>query len=162
MPIGFSISFKIDTKNYNKKILKANLLSIKKLIIALAGPLVNLAFIVLFFVFYPNIILIYINILIFIFNMIPIYPLDGGRILKYILHIFFGKQKALFITNLVSNILAVATTILILYLSIITINIAYIFVVIYVWIIVIRENKKYKIRRKLYKILENNIAINKD
>ena len=30
---------------------------------------------------------VYSNILILLFNLLPIYPLDGGRILKYILHI---------------------------------------------------------------------------
>jgi len=78
----FLFSFKIDTKNYNKKILKSNLLNLKKLIVALAGPSVNLIFVLIFLFFYQNITIIYVNILIFIFNMLPIYPLDGGRILK--------------------------------------------------------------------------------
>ena len=47
MPIGFGVSFRVDTKNYNKKILKANLLTVKKIIIVLAGPLINLIFIFL-------------------------------------------------------------------------------------------------------------------
>ena len=51
MPIGFGVSFRVDTKNYNKKILKANLLTVKKIIIVLAGPLINLIFI---FIFSPH------------------------------------------------------------------------------------------------------------
>lgn len=90
---GFSISFKLDTKNYNIKILKSNLLNLKKLIVALAGPMVNLIFIFAFLNFYHEITLAYINLLIFIFNMFPIYPLDGGRILKYILCILIRKEK---------------------------------------------------------------------
>lgn len=48
LPIGFGISFRVDTKNYNKKILNGNLLALKKIFIALAGPLVNLSLIILF------------------------------------------------------------------------------------------------------------------
>ena len=38
--------------------------------------------------------IIYANILLIIFNLMPIYPLDGGRILKGILYVLFGKKKA--------------------------------------------------------------------
>lgn len=162
MAVGFAISFKVDTKNYNKKILKANLLSIKKLAIALAGPVVNLIFIAIFLLLNKSSILIYVNILIFIFNMITIYPLDGGRILKYITYLFLNKSKALYVTNIVSNVTAVIITICIIYISILLKNISYIFVLIYIWLVLIQENQKYKIKRKMYKILENYIAINQD
>ena len=46
--------------------------------------------------------LIYSNLLIFIFNMLPIYPLDGGRILKAIVHIKYGLFTAYVITNKIS------------------------------------------------------------
>lgn len=162
MPVGFACLFKVDTRNYNKKILKSNLLSIKKLVIAISGPFVNLIFIAIFIYFKQDSVLIYINILIFIFNMLPIYPLDGGRILKYILCVFFGRQKSLFFTNIVSNIIAIIMTILVLYLTIAFGNISYVFVIIYIWIVLIKENKMYKIRRNMYKILENDIAIKED
>ena len=107
LPIGIAVSFKLDTIDFNKKILKANLLTIKKLVIALSGPLVNLIFIILFLLLGKEKILnietellIYVNILIFLFNMLMIYPLDGGRIIKNILCIFLGKEKALKITNI--------------------------------------------------------------
>ncbi len=94
--------------------------------------------------------------------MLPIYPLDGGRILKYILCIFKGKKKSLSLTNMISNIMAILLSIGTLILSIKYKNIAYILGVIYIWIILIRENKIYKVKRNMYRILENNIAINKD
>ena len=158
MPIGFSISFKIDTKNYNKKILKANLLTIKKLIIYFAGPITNLLLIAFFSIIGKEKIfsieskmMIYSNILIFIFNMIPIYPLDGGRILKNILHTLFGKIVAMNVTNNISNIVAIIFSIFCIYLIAISKNPAYIFILIYIWIICINENKKYNIKRKIYK-----------
>ena len=89
LPIGFAVSFKLDTMDFNKKIFKANLLTVKKLIIAISGPLVNLIFIIFFLLLGKEKIfnieaemLIYINILIFLFNMIIIYPLDRRKNLK--------------------------------------------------------------------------------
>jgi len=169
MPIGLRANFKINIADYNKKVKRANLLTIKKLILSLAGPIVNLIFIILFiFLGKNNIlgieteILIYINLIIFLFNMLLIYPLDGGRILKYVLYCFLGKEKSLKFTNIISNIFAIFTTLLTLYIIAITKNILYIFILIYIWIIVIRENRVYNIKAKIYKILKNNIAINKD
>ena len=46
MPYGISISFKLKPKDYNKKILKANLLEIKKILVAIAGPFTNLLIII--------------------------------------------------------------------------------------------------------------------
>lgn len=167
MPIGFGISFRIDTKNYNKKILKANLLAIKKIIIALAGPTVNLVFILLFIslenIFNINLDkMIYANILIFLFNMLMIYPLDGGRILKNILYILFGKIISLKVTNIISNIVTVILTFFSILAIIFFHNILYILVLIYIWIIVINENKLCSMKIKMYKILKNYIAINQD
>ena len=161
LPIGIAVSFKLDTIDFNKKILKANLLTIKKLVIALAGPLVNLIFIILFILLGKEKILnietellIYINILIFLFNMLMIYPLDGGRIIKNILYIFLGKENALKITNILSNLNAVLLTIFVVYISYISQNFTYFFAVIYIWFITIRENKIYKMRKKFIKYCE--------
>ena len=58
MPYGFSIEFKTKVQDYNKKIKKSNVLSIKKMFIALAGPLMNLLIVLIgiVFQFQPNII----------------------------------------------------------------------------------------------------------
>ena len=40
-PLGLSIKFKVKAQDYNERIRKGNILAIKKLIIALSGPLVN-------------------------------------------------------------------------------------------------------------------------
>lgn len=42
MPFGISIEFSIVNRDYNKKIKFANILAIKKMLIALAGPITNL------------------------------------------------------------------------------------------------------------------------
>ena len=57
---------------------------------------------------YQNI--MYANILIAMFNLLPIYPLDGGRILKELLHIFFGLRKSYTYTQNISEIALYVTT----------------------------------------------------
>lgn len=158
MPYGLSISFKINVKEYNKKIKKANILELKKIIVALAGPLTNL-FIILISssieIQKANIIT-YTNLLIMIFNLLPIYPLDGGRIIKGILNIYLGKRKSEECTKIISKttliIITAIFSILILYVK----NISIFLIDIYLWYIVQKENTKLKNRQEIYKkILEN-------
>ena len=52
VPVGFSIRFKTESKDYNKKIKKANLLSLKKMVIAIAGPITNLIIIGIVAIYY--------------------------------------------------------------------------------------------------------------
>lgn len=168
MPFGLSIGFASKAENYNKKIKNGTKLTLKKLIIAISGPLTNLVFVILFLLFPISFfgiereLIIYANILIGIFNLIPIYPLDGGRIAKYILHIFCGRKEANDYTNKISNvtisILTAISSIAILYWK----NIAILIILGYLWYLVIVENKKYKnkleIYRKLEKIEENKVS----
>lgn len=162
MPFGVSISFKINVKDYNKNIKCGNTLEIKKIIVAVAGPITN--FIILAITCNLNIeivksiIIIYTNFLIMIFNLLPIYPLDGGRILKGILHIYFGKRKAEKYINNISKITIIIITaissILILYIQ----NISIFLIDMYLWYLVIKEDLKYKKREEIYKkILENRM-----
>ena len=109
-PYGVSIIFKLLPNDYNKKIGKGNVLELKKIIVALAGPLTNLVIIIVLMNLNLNLnlfwglMIVYANILLIIFNLMPIYPLDGGRILKGILYIIFGKKKAEKYTNYISFI----------------------------------------------------------
>lgn len=156
MPFGVSISFKIKVEEYNKKIKKGNMLEIKKILVALAGPLTNFIIIIIAsninIDLFKALIIIYTNFLIMIFNLLPIYPLDGGRILKGILHINFGIKKSEFYTNIISKItvaiITMLSSVLILYIH----NIAITLIDMYLWYLVIKEDIIYKKREK---ILEN-------
>lgn len=162
MPFGVSISFKINVKEYNNKIKKGNILEIKKIIVAIAGPITNLLIILLTLNLKIEIIksltIIYTNFLIMIFNLIPIYPLDGGRVLKGFLHINLGKRKTEEYINNISIITTIFITaissILILYVK----NISIFLIDMYLWYLVIKEYSKYKRRKYIYqKILENDM-----
>lgn len=151
MPLGLSVSFKLNIDDYNRKIKKGNILQLKKIAIAAAGPLTNLMIILIILntninlKIVSNEILIYANILIALFNLLPIYPLDGGRILKEIIHIFEGSIKSKKHMKKINKIVMIFITMLgsigIMYLK----NIAIFLIIVYLWIIVIRENMKNEI-----------------
>lgn len=163
MPYGVSISFKIIPKDYNKKIIHGNQLELKKILVALAGPITN--FIIILIVLQMNInifsglMVLYSNLLLILFNLLPIYPLDGGRVIKGILHIFFGKMKAEKYCNYISFV----TLIIITFISSIAVyqaeNIAIFIIVLVLWGIFIREDRIYEKRKKIYNLLEKSIEI---
>ena len=156
MPFGLAISFKSKAENYNNKIKKGTMLTLKKIIIALAGPLTNIILILIIIISkftFLNIkkeLLLYSNILIAIFNMLPIYPLDGGRIISGILHIFFGRRKSNIYTNTISNICIILFTAICSIAILFFQNISILFILGYLWVLVINENRKFVNKQRLY------------
>lgn len=155
MPMGLSIEFEVYSKNIKDK------LQLKKIWIALAGPITNIIIILITIIFNKNIEtilygeIIYSNLLIAIFNLLPIYPLDGGRILKEVIHIIKGRKKAIELTNYISNvsmvILTFVSSIAIYYYK----NMAILFIIAYLWGMIFIENKRYNLKKRIYKIIEN-------
>lgn len=157
IPFGLSVTF--ESYEYKK------LVETKKILIALAGPLTNILICIISLFIHMDYSLkqtiIYSNILVALFNLIPIYPLDGGRILKGLIKLKCKNNIiADSIVNKISNILAIILTaissILILYLK----NIAILLLVIYLWIMIIKENKRFNMKKKVNNIiLEQNSRI---
>lgn len=163
-PFGVSIDFELKRKDYNIKIKRGNLLEVKKIFVALAGPMTNT--LIIFLLAMPTIfqinqedkmVMIFSNMVLIIFNILPIYPLDGGRILKSIMYIIKGKHKA---ENYIYNIsyitlmmITVISSIAILYLK----NIAIFIAVIFLWGLQIREHMIYKKRKVLYEIIKKEM-----
>lgn len=158
MPAGFSIKFALSENDYNKKILEANVLEIKKIIVAVAGPLTNLLIMIAMLLMERkgNTInnIIYSNLLILIFNLLPIYPLDGGRIMKSILCLITQRKYSYMFTNRISNITLFFITFIFSIMIYYYKNWAMLVILTYLWYIVLKQNKIYKMKIKLYEILE--------
>ena len=165
-PYGISISFKINPKDYNKKIAKGNLLELKKAIVACAGPVTNLIIIIitlnLRLNIFTSLLIIYSNILLIIFNLIPMYPLDGGRIVKSLIYLFLGKKKAEKYTNNISFIFLIIVTFIGSVATFYFENMAIFLIIICLWLIYIKEDITYKKKIKIYDLIEKTIENNVD
>ena len=162
-PVGLQIKFKVYKEN-SEKIKEARVLNIKKAIISLAGPLTNLIIAIILIIigkFNINIqtkyiyqIIIYANLLIAMFNLIPIYPMDGGRFLNELLKIAIGNKKAYKITYIVSKTILILLTafssILILYIH----NIALVIILAYLWYLEVIEIRRYNRRKNIEAIIK--------
>ena len=183
-PVGLQMKFKMDnlkmrenisTNNQlsnsssskvknNLKINGVNTLCIKKAIIALAVPITNLLIAVIVIIigsFNANIIntylyqiIIYSNFLIAIFNLIPIYPMDGGRIINETIKLFYGNKVAYKLTYIISKtvliLLTAISSIVILYIH----NISIVIILAYLWYLEILEIRRYNRRKNIEKLIE--------
>lgn len=133
MPCGLSISFYKNVTNCK----------IKELIIVLAGPITSALLAILSqnikFAYIMKEEAVYSNILILLFNLIPIYPLDGGRIIKTILDVKLKNNKNNNIINKINYIAIIILTIIssigVFYYK----NFAIFLICIFLWIMVLRE-----------------------
>lgn len=150
-PLGVLIEF----YSYN------NASYIKKILIFLAGPISNILLSSIFYFidieFELKTKLIYTNLLIGIFNLIPIIPLDGGRIFKEILTNFIGNKNAnefmIISTKVILAIITLIYSIVIFKMK----NIAIFLLIIYLWYLYLIEEKKVKMVSKVYDALSKNL-----
>ena len=156
LPWGFGIEFTYAIDNYNKKIKKSNILSIKKIIVALSGPAINIIIFFISIIYKLDTDILYSNLILGLFNLIPIYPLDGGRIIKNILKIFFGNKKANTYINNINNITAIILTIISSIVILIYKNIAIVVIIGIIWWLVLKENKNYNLHNKVYKVIDKS------
>lgn len=143
-PFGVSITFKNEVRYYtpNEKMWK-------EIAVAIAGPLVNIGMVFLYFGFHlQNERIMIVNIVLALLNLLPVFPLDGGRILKSTLSrvaSYTDTENYIYtISNTMMIILTILCSIVILYYH----NIVLLWAIAYLWWIVIRENKKQEMWRK--------------
>ena len=137
----------------------------EELLILLMGPLTQIIYylIIINFISLRNInIFRYYHYSILIFNLLPIYPLDGGRILNIFLSYFFSYKNSLFITVNLSFVGIILLTIVSLYYkSNINLNLFLMISLIIVKLINYYKKRKYYLNKfKLERYL-NNYSFNK-
>ena len=119
----------------------------KELIISISGIIMQTIYYFIIYILYKNnIIRPYVFELfnkyhysIVLFNLIPIYPLDGGRIIKGILHIELGKDKSEYIINSISKTTIVIFTIISSIAVYCLKNVAIFLVCIFLWSLIWKE-----------------------
>lgn len=128
-----------------------------KILTYLAGPLCNLILAVIFYFAKMNIELVQINFILGVLNMLPIIPLDGGRILKEILKKFLGHKKAsifmIEFTKFSLIIISLMYSVAILKLK----NFAILFLILYMWWLYSVEDRKIQTLKRVYGIIEKSI-----
>lgn len=144
---GLSIEF----ENYGKERIN------NKIIIDMAGPFINIISFIIAVIFKnEEIEIVYINILLAIINLLPIYPLDGGRIVKNVLLKKYNYKQVVGYTEKISKdiliIITAISSILILYIK----NVGIFLVIIYLWSIALKEWKKNQIIKRAFQAIQNN------
>lgn len=129
MPIG--VNAKYEGKISNKK----------ELFVSLAGPIASMIFAIL----YNNKLYFIINICIFSFNILPIYPLDGGRILRIILKFIFGDRIGIKVSQYISCILIFVLLVISIFLVLYYKYFFLLLLTLYIFRITREEMKKEKI-----------------
>lgn len=129
---------------------------IKEIIVASSGPIFSLGMAYLLKDFRIH------NLFILITNMLPIYPLDGGRISKNIMILFLGEKRGVkFYNNLLTFLIIVLIIINIIFVVFFK-NYRFIFVCLYIIQIAEEEIKKDKFKSRIKNICMRRYALKKE
>ncbi|MFH0763796.1 MAG: site-2 protease family protein [Candidatus Omnitrophota bacterium] len=145
----------------------------QELLISLAGPLSNIVIVIVFFyplklllgedvLFHPlsartwplTVAYIYwLNLMLAAFNMIPAFPMDGGRVLRSILANWLGYQKATKIAVNFGHVFALAFA----YFGIIRFNIILVVIAIFIYMAASNEELQVDVKETLKKFKVRDI-----
>lgn len=132
-----------------------------KLIFFLIGPVINIFIGILCYKYMKDSneksLIVYTNFALGIFNLLPILPLDGGKIMKEILKVILGFEKSNKIMIFVSKCFLVIASLIYSVLIIKIKNIMILFLLMYLWYLYSMEEKKYILYLKTKAAIKNII-----
>ena len=141
----------------------------EELLIAVAGPLVNVAIATVCFTGLVSLsgisglmpdpdtarvdtfseffkMVFYINIVLFLFNLIPAFPMDGGRILRALLSLKMGRTKSTQIASIIGRIFALFFIGYGVYIS----HYVLAFIGVFIFFMATSENRQVKLEESLF------------
>lgn len=124
-----------------------NIHPLKELIILLFGPLFqNIAYLLLIYFFNEELVLKY-HLGILLFNLLPIYPLDGGKLLDLLFELFIPYKKSLQLSVYISYVLVI-----IIYIKNLSIKLDILITIVLLLLLVIKEHKKINYKYNKFKL----------
>ena len=137
---------------------------IRKIFVLLMGPFMNSLIgssllLVKEFTYREEI--IYINLILFLFNLLPIIPLDGGKIIFYMLNLKYNFEKSFKISDILSKIILSSMTLMYALVIFIIKNIEIAIIIIYLWYIFIKEEKNIEWYIKINKNVIKHLNLQK-
>ena len=144
MPLGLNVMFQ-----------KKQLSLWKEMLICFMGPLTNIiiACISAFICVNNQEQIVYTNILIGAFNLLPIIPLDGGRIIKIWLNNKYSFKMTYKYIKVISNITLILLSCVGILMAIVLKNFSLIAVVFFMYFVTFKEKQKMKIEYEMYLFL---------
>ncbi len=140
MPYGAVVNGAIEGLSYKDEIK-----------VALSGPLANFCVCVLFTCFfwlvpewYPYLeSVVFSSLCVFAINLIPAYPLDGGRVLSATLSLFFSRKKSMLVTKVIGILFSLCLFALFIYsICIKQINISILFFALFALVGTLKKSKE--------------------
>lgn len=130
--------------------------NLKEFVISLAGPIMSMLLAIL----YGNRLYMMINMIIVILNLLPIYPLDGGKILRCILKVFLKENQAINLSKYITNILLIILAFASVFLCLKFKNFSLLFTTLCIFKIASNEMKKDKIIKRINYLQNTQKCIN--
>jgi len=133
---------------------------IEELLILINGPLFQIIYFMIGYYLFNDESFIYYNLSILIFNLLPIYPLDGGRILNIILSYFLSFRLSYYLSIIISLFVSI---IFIIYsiLNNYTFNIILMFLIVLVKVFIEIKKRNYYFNKFLLERYLNNYSFSK-
>lgn len=135
--------------------------SMKKIVIYASGPIFNFILALIFYLididYNLKINMVYTNLCLGVFNLLPIMPLDGGKIFKELFLIKYDYKKSSIYSLNISRLILIFISILYSFLIFEIKNVFIFFTIVYLWYLFFIEERKLQTVLKAYNVLEKSI-----